>query len=109
MGSGETIQAFFKYRLGAVDQHFHQRSPPRLFFAVRLDPSAHALGVAREPRSEIDNELFERTVLLVVTEVGHDHRDVAGARFAMGRAQTPGMRPSIGLDESRALGAGKMA
>ena len=28
--------------------------------------SAHALGVPRELRSEIDNELFERTILLVV-------------------------------------------
>src|ERR1700736_306259 len=74
-----------------------------------MDPSADTLGVARELRREIDDELFEGTVFLFVAEVGHGHRDVAGARFAMGRAQAPGMRPSIGLDECRALGSGKMA
>src|SRR5712675_344280 len=82
---------------------------PIVFPAVRLDPSAHALGVAREPRREIDNELFERTVLLVVAEVGHGHRDVAGARFAMGRAQATRMRPSVGLEECCALRTGEVA
>src|ERR1700704_5636443 len=59
---------------------------PIVLLAVRLNPSAHALGVAREPRSEIDNELFERTVLLVVAEVGNSHRDGARVRFAQRRA-----------------------
>jgi hypothetical protein len=79
---------------------------PIVVLAFRLDPSTHALGITREPRCEIDNELFERTVLLVVAKVGHSHRDVSGSRFAMGRAQAPGMRPSIGLKECRALGTG---
>src|SRR5882724_3366490 len=74
-----------------------------------MNPLADTLGVARELRREIDDELFERTVFLFVAEVWHGHGDVAGARFAMGRAQAPGMRPSVSLNECRALGPGKMA
>jgi hypothetical protein len=41
-----------------------------LFTCGSKNPSADALGVARELRRKIDDELFERAVLLVVTEVG---------------------------------------
>src|ERR1700730_15222026 len=108
MGGSETVQAFLKYGLGAVDQHFHER-PPIVLPAVQLSPSAHALGIARKARSEIDNELFERTVLLVVAEVGNSQRDGARARFAKWRAQAPGMRPSVGLEECRPFGTREMA
>src|SRR5258708_20879995 len=70
---------------------------------------AHALGVAREPRRKIDDEVFERTGLLVVAEVGHGHHQGARARIAVRSAQTSGVRASIGFKESRALGAGQMA
>src|SRR4030081_2023866 len=108
MSGCKGVKTFFEYRIGAVDQLFHKR-PPDGSFAVRINPSADALGIARELRRKIDDELFKRAVLLVVAEVGHRHGDVASARLAMGRAQAPGMRPSIGLDECRAFGAGQMA
>src|SRR5712672_3446662 len=76
---------------------------------VRINPSADALGVARELRRKIDDELFERAVLLVVAEVGHSHRDGTRARLAMGCAQPAGMRASIRFKECRALDTGQMA
>src|SRR5260370_1282525 len=82
---------------------------PMVSLVVRINPSAHALGVARELRRKIDDELFERTVLLVIAEVGHRDRDGARARFAMGCAQPAGMRASVGFQECRPLGAGQMA
>src|SRR6476660_8262652 len=108
MRGGKSVKAFFEYRLGAVDQLFHKR-PPDCSLAVRINPSADALGVARKLRRKIDDELFERAVLLVVAEIRHRHRDGARARFAMGCAQPAGMRASVGFQECRALGAGQMA
>src|SRR5882672_7041044 len=82
---------------------------PICSLAVRINPSADGLGVARKLRRKIDDELFERAVLLVVAEVGHSHRDGARARFAMGCAQPTRMRASIRFQERRALGTGQMA
>src|SRR6266702_2540951 len=104
----KAVKALLEYRVGAVDQLFHER-PPDGSLTVLMNPSADALGVARELRRKIDDELFERTVLLVVAKVRHRHRDGARARFAMGCAQPTGMRASVGYQECCALGAGQMA
>src|SRR4030095_3877427 len=82
---------------------------PMVHLRFEKNPSADALGVARKLRGKIDDELFERAVLLVVAEIGHRYRDGARARFAMGWAQPAGMRASVGFQEGRALGAGHMA
>src|SRR3954468_12788029 len=108
MRAGKTVKTFFEYRLGAVYQLFHKR-PPDGSLAVRINPSADGLGVARKLRRKIDDELFERAVLLIVAEVRYRHRACACARFAMGSAQPAGMRASIGLEERRTLGARQMA
>src|SRR5438445_2644674 len=100
----KAVKAFLEYRVGAVDQLFHER-PPDGSLANPMNPSADALGVARELRRKIDDELFERAVLLVVAEVRHRHRDAARARLAVGCAQPAGMRASVGFQECRTLGA----
>src|SRR4029078_5231693 len=79
------------------------------FTSGSKNPSADALGVARKLRRKIDDELLERAVFLVVAEVGHRHRNGAGARFAMGCAQPAGMRASIRFQECRPLDTGQMA
>src|SRR4030081_2460307 len=108
MSGCKGVKTFFEYRIGAVDQLFHKR-PPDGSLAVLMNPSADALGVARELRRKIDDELFERAVLFVVAEVGHRHRDGARARFAMRSAQPAGMRASVGFQKCRTLGARQMA
>src|SRR5712691_11712961 len=108
MRGRKPVKTFFEHRIGAIDQLLHKR-PPDGSLAVRINPSAHALGVARELRRQIDDELFKRAVLLVVAEVRHRHRDGARACFAMGCAQPAGMRAPIGFQESRTLGTGQMA
>src|SRR4051812_35035758 len=103
MRGRKAVKTFFEYRTGAVDQLFHKR-PSAGLFAVRIDPSADAFGIARELCRQIDDESFERTVLLVVAKVRHRHRDGTGARFTMGRAQPARMRASVSFQECRALG-----
>ncbi|WP_167558555.1 hypothetical protein [Bradyrhizobium canariense] len=75
---------------------------PIVNLVVRINLSADALGIAREPRGKINNELFKRTVFLVVAEIGHRHRDGACARFAVGCAQSSGVCASVGFDRAPA-------
>src|SRR5436305_10159759 len=89
MGCRETVQTFFEYCIGAVDQLFHERPP--VWSLVQINGSTHTFGIARELRGEVHDQLFERTVLLVVAEVGYGHRDNAGARLAVRCAQPAGM------------------
>src|ERR1700691_4939897 len=69
MGCREAVKTFFEYRVDAVDQLLHERPP--VFLMYRSNSSAYALGIARELRRKIDDELLERPVLLVVAEVRH--------------------------------------
>src|SRR6185369_8530206 len=103
MRGRKAVKTFFEYRIGAVDQLFHN-ALPMVYLRVRINPSADALGIARELRRKIDHELFERTVLLVVAEVRHRHRDGTRARLTMGCSQPARMRASVGLQECRTLG-----
>src|ERR1700722_20797732 len=108
MGCREAVKTFFEYRFGAVDQLLHER-PPVFSLCCSDKFLAYAFGIARELCRKIDDELFERPVLLVVTKVGHRHRDGARVRFAMGCTQSSGVRAPIGFEERRTLGAGQMA
>src|SRR3954451_19485714 len=107
MCCGEAVKTFFEYRIGAVDQLFHECPPT--WSKVQINRSTDAFCIARELRGEVHDELFERAILLVVTELRYGHCNGTRARFAMGCTQPSGMRASIRIEERCPLGAGQMA
>src|SRR6266702_461841 len=76
---------------------------------VQINGSTDTFCKARELRGEIHDELLERAILLVVTKFGYGHRNDTRVRFAVGCAQSSGVRAAIRIEKCRTLGAGQMA